>query len=346
MKGQLVLGKYRLLSYLGNGCFGEIWIAQSCFDRTYPQVAVKLELIDTTKEDKSTLVQEAIVYNSMRRGEKDIGLARFFGLGSVKGNRALVMELLGPNLDDIFRKMHRQFPVKLALQIVIQIIRRIETVHKYSIVYRDIKPENFLLGLPNTPKANIIHVVDFGLAKTYMINGSHILFKEGRSPAGTGRYMSLNVHHGFEQSRRDDMVAIGYVMIYFLVGKKGLPWQGLKDAEGNRILETKQLLTIIEQRKKNIPIAELCKDLPQVFAWYLQDVMKLRFTEKPNYDLYIRKFRDYAKEQRITLNDQYNWQADDSGSQGSDQSGPKACAKTNTNLSTMKIIGSRASKKE
>lgn len=154
-------------------------------------------------------------------------------------------------------------------------------MHESDLVVRDIKPENFLLGRPGTPGAETVHLIDLGMAKKYRDpeTKQHIGYREGRSLAGTARYMSVNAHLRREQSRRDDMEALGHVFLYFLRGS--LPWQGIKAASDVQKYE------LIGMKKQETPVEDLCKDLPNQLAEYFNYVRGLSFEDAPDYE-YLR----------------------------------------------------------
>lgn len=99
-------------------------------------------------------------------------------------------------------------------------IERIQTMHEKGFIHRDLKPENILMGLEDN--ANVLYLIDYGLAKKWKVGNDHIPIREGKSLTGTARYASAATHLGIEQSRRDDLEGAGYVLLYLLKG--WLPW--------------------------------------------------------------------------------------------------------------------------
>lgn len=211
--------------------------------------------------------------------------------------------------------------VKTVLMLADQMISRIEYVHLKNYIHRDIKPDNFLMGLHK--KVNQVQLIDFGLAKRYRDSKTHlhIPYREGKSLTGTARYASISTHLGVEQSRRDDIEALGYVLLYFLRGN--LPWQGLK------AVNKKEKYERISDKKVSTPIEVLCEGLPREFSTYIHYSRQLRFDDKPDY-AYLRKlFRELFVREGYTYDFKFDWTVKNSA-EASDKGGASAAAATAT----------------
>ena len=283
-------GRYRLGKKIGTGSFGEIFEGTDIFDNS--AVAIKLEH-NTVKYPQ--LLFEAKLLKSI----PGTGIPTMHWFGIAGEYNAMVMELLGQNLEDLFNYCGKNFTLKTILLITIQLIERIKHVHDNNYVHRDIKPENFLIGKDSTAKT--IYILDFGLAKRYRDEHTHIHIplKENRNLTGTARYASCNAHNGLEQSRRDDMESIAYVILYFFKGK--LPWQGLKCKDKN------EKYAKIKEMKMSITPEKLCEGFPIEFTRYLNMVKKLGFEEEPAYKEYIKLFTDLFKSKDFEMDYLYDW---------------------------------------
>nr|XP_016463706.1 PREDICTED: protein CASEIN KINASE I-LIKE 3-like [Nicotiana tabacum] len=283
--------KYRLGRKIGSGSFGEIYLGTNI--QTNEEVAIKLENVKTKHPQ---LLYESKLYRILQGGT-GIPNVRWFG---VEGDyNVLVMDLLGPSLEDLFNFCSRKLSLKTVLMLADQMINRIEFVHSKSFLHRDIKPDNFLMGLGR--RANQVYVIDFGLAKKYRDTSTHqhIPYRENKNLTGTARYASMNTHLGIEQSRRDDLESLGYVLLYFLRGS--LPWQGLKAAT------KKQKYDKICQKKLSTPIEVLCKSHPVEFASYFHYCHSLTFDQRPDYGFLKRLFRELFTRQGYEFDYIFDW---------------------------------------
>lgn len=193
------------------------------------------------------------------------------------------------------------------LQLADQLLERVDTFHSRHLIHRDIKPANFVIGTGET--SNIVYCVDFGLSKRYRHpkNLQHIPHRDGRSLTGTPRYASINNHLGIEQSRRDDLESIAYVLVYFLKGS--LPWQGLKAKNAQKKYR------LIMEKKQQVSIAQLCAGCPSQFGEFLAYTRALKFDTKPDIPFLRKMFRDlYHAQGCANTGKLWDWDSADSDS--------------------------------
>lgn len=284
-------GNYRLKKRIGGGSFGEIYSGENM--TTKQPVAIKLESIQTQPPQ---LFYESKVYKALAGG---VGIPEIKWFGVEGDYNVMVIEMLGKSLEELFIQCQNKFSLKTVLMIADQMLERIEYIHQKGFIHRDIKPDNFCIGLEN--ESNMISVIDFGLSKRWRNSktNQHIQFKEGKNLTGTARYASVNTHLGIEQSRRDDLEGIAYVLIYFLRGS--LPWQGL--AVHNR----QQKYEMISEKKIATSVEVLCSGLPDEFATFLNEVRKIDFPDRPDYEGYRKMFRKLFIREGFLFDYQYDW---------------------------------------
>ncbi|KAE9617618.1 hypothetical protein Lal_00043282 [Lupinus albus] len=287
----VINGKFKLGRKIGSGSFGELYLGVNV--QSGEEVAVKLEPVKTKHPQ---LHYESKLY-MLLQGGTGIPHLKWFG---VEGDyNVMVIDLLGPSLEDLFNYCSRKFSLKTVLMLADQMINRVEYMHSRGLLHRDIKPDNFLMGLGR--KANQVYIIDYGLAKKYrdLQTHKHIPYRENKNLTGTARYASVNTHLGIEQSRRDDLESLGYVFLYFLRGS--LPWQGLK--AGTK----KQKYEKISEKKMLTPIEVLCKSHPSEFTSYFHYCRSLRFEDKPDYSYLKSLFRDLFIREGYQFDYVFDW---------------------------------------
>ena len=270
-------------------------------ERIGDEVAIKLESLSNRNPQ---LHYEYKVYQLLKGG---IGIPSALYYSREGSYNVMVMDLLGPSLEDLFNYCNRKFSLKTVCMLAREMILRLEYVHSKNLIHRDIKPDNFTVGL--NKEANVVFLIDYGLCKPYrnMMTWEHIpwlcrwqfmnRYRENKSLTGTPRYASLNNHLGMEQSRRDDLESLGYVFIYFLWGK--LPWQGLraetKEEKYSRIMEC----------KLEVGFERLCQGFPDEFLTYFDYCHSLGFNETPDYS-YLRNLFAEVMSRRVATGSAWN----------------------------------------
>ena len=277
---------------LGKGSFGKIYAGIN--KTTGGEIAIKLEPLTT---EQPQLVYEYKIYKYLQSG---FGIPKVYECSKDKKYTILIMDLLGDSLEKKFNECNRKFSLLTVLMIMEQLVSRIEFIHSKNLLHRDIKPDNFLVGRGN--KNNIIYAIDFGLSKKYRDSktGLHIPYRDGKSLTGTARYASINTHLGIEQSRRDDIEALGYIMVYFLKGS--LPWQGMV------INDPKKKYDKIKQLKCDIKLEVLCEGLPKECIKFIQYARDMKFEDRPDYHYLRELLRKAAKKNGLQFDSsKFDW---------------------------------------
>ena len=258
----MINNKYTLIHKIGEGSFGAIYKAQNC--RTREEVAIKIEPIE---KGANLLKNESIIYQYLL-GTAGIPQVKWYGKD--EKNYYMVIPLLGKSLEQLLREKNN-FSLKLVLQIGIQLLQLLQSIHDKGLVHRDIKPDNFLLSV----NSKQLFLIDFGLCKAYNSGeNTHIKMKQTKGLIGSLTYCSINAHQHNELSRRDDLISLGYMLLYFSLG--GLPWR-----------ETKEEESIINQKANLL----MYISVPTILKEFIKYTSVLEFTETPCYKKLISDFK-------------------------------------------------------
>lgn len=290
LANMIIGGKYQLMSPIGCGSFGELYRALSL--KCGEEVAVKVE---NCSVKYPLLPREAKIYNIIRGG---VGFPRIRYFGTEGSYNVLVLDLLGPTLEDLLNFCARNFSLKTTLILADQILARVEYLHMNCLLHRDIKPENFLMGLGS--QRTCVFMIDFGLTKRFyrLSTHKHIAYNERHELVGTARYASVHAHYA-EQGRRDDLESVGYLLLYFLRGR--LPWQGIN-------AETRlQKYEKIGETKATLALNVLCDGIPTEFYMYMKYCRSLHFAEQPDYVFLRQLFMKLFRSQSMLYDYLYDW---------------------------------------
>ena len=266
-----IFGKFKIIRILAITSLSTVYLAK-CLKEKNKYVAIKIQGINSLV---SQLEREAYFQYYL----KGIGIPKVISFGKIGKFNVLVQTLLGKTIDKLFKENNNyESKMKDLCMAAIQIIDRIHFIHSKNIVHQDIKPENFLVG---NPDSSLIYIIDFGLCKKYRSSrtGKHIIFSKNKKFIGTFEFCSINTMKGIELTRRDDLESIGYMLIFLITGT--LPWFGIKGPYSERYEK-------IYKIKANISNEDLCKGLPIEICKYMKYVKSLKFDEDPDYD-YLRR---------------------------------------------------------
>ena len=321
----IFFGKYKTVKKLGEGSFGKVYKAE--YNGEY--FAVKFESRSRTK---SLLEQEATIMTYLQGPN----IPYIVSNGYSGEYNLLVMQLMDKSLEDILH-IRKTFSIKTTAMVVFQLIGVLHFIHDKNIIHRDVKPDNCVMGSAELNEN--LYLIDFGLAKKYRSSRTLKQYPQTRKKrlTGTARYASIHALEGYEQSRRDDMESVGYIMAYLLRG--GLPWQGLK-------LKSKEnKYKNILEKKKEITSQELFKGFPNEFPEILEYTKNLGYEQEPEYEMLRNKLMALCKRLNYNFDFIYDWTTDRDLTKRKNKKNLTSM-KTQSTLSTKNVKKTSKSKKK
>ncbi len=287
------INKYTITRYISSGSFGHVFEAKH--KTTQDLVALKIPVKTEERDGQKSLLEETKVYKQI--SNKDKGIANIKIVKS-KDKQIIVMDLLGPSLDALLSK-HKKFGLQTIILLAISMIDILKYVHNCGFLHRDLKPDNFVIGY-NEKDNHKLYCIDFGIATKYLKkNGEQKPFSENRRFCGTARYASIAAHKNHEQSRKDDLESIGYILVYLY--KHKLPWQNIKNKD------KKERYRLIGEKKIAVSEEELCDGMPKEFVIFLKYCRNLDYNEKPHYSALKKMFINLYNYKNYT-DDKLEWQ--------------------------------------
>ena len=285
--GKIFFSKYKAIKKLGEGSFGKVYKAEYNGDN----YAIKME---NKSKEQGLLELEATIMSYLKG--PNIPFIKSYGYSG--DFNVLVMQLLDKSLEDLINK-YNTFSIKTVAILGYQMVNILQYIHDRHIIHRDIKPDNFVMGAQEDNAK--LYILDFGLAKKYRSSRTLVQYPyvKKKKLTGTARYASIHALEAYEQSRRDDLESVGYVLMYFLRGN--LPWQGLK------VRSKEDRYKKILEKKKETSSQDLCKEFPHEFFEYVDYTKNLEYEENPDYDFLRKKFLDVLKGLNEELDYIYDW---------------------------------------
>ena len=265
-ENKIIFKKYKPIKLIGKGAFSNIYSTIKLEDKSV--FAMKVQ----KKDSKNKMLEIEAYHLYFLQG---FGIPKLITFGCNKNYDILIESLLGKTLFEIFIKYKKPCDLINTCLIAIQLIERLEFIHSKNFIYRDVKPENFIIGIKDP---DVVYIIDFGLCKKYRSSktGKHLQQRNTKKICGTLKYSSANVLKGKELSRRDDLISLGYVIIFLY--KRHLPWNLNLNGLNNK---TYFELVLAKETNNN---GEIFKNIPEEMAEFLKYAQNLKFEEDPDYN--------------------------------------------------------------
>ncbi|VDO33559.1 unnamed protein product, partial [Onchocerca flexuosa] len=225
---------YKILELLGTGGFGDVYKVHQMDGNGRVDVvfALKTETITLGKTLNRLKVEMTILQECENLPEeKRKHFVRMVDRGRTESFKFIVMQLVGASIDKLQKQQPKKhFTFSTTTKLGLQTLEGIGDLHDLGYLHRDVKPQNFTIGLKE--KANVIYLLDFGIARRYIEKDSKAirLPRETVRFLGTVRFASRNCHYAREQCRRDDLESWIYMLLEF-TEYASLPWSRVVDRD-------------------------------------------------------------------------------------------------------------------
>lgn len=286
---------------IGEGTFGKVFIGFN----TSTKIPIAVKALKSEKVNPKKYKNEIDILRDLKNEKY---FPRIFHSEFNKNNKIIIESLHGPNLIKLLDFCKGKFPMYTILSIAIELLKRLEALHKNGILHKDIKPSNIVFGNFSTQKIDekdSLYLVDYGLSTKYIDeNKNHYQYLINRRFVGTVKFASRHALNTERYSRRDDLESLIYVLVYLYKGK--LPWQNLQNEYGSPEKYEK-----IRDYICDINLDDLFKDMPKVFQFIYKNICALEFEEEPPYEFFITLFEKekikIKKETQINVDYKFIW---------------------------------------
>jgi len=276
---KIIANKYRIDQLIAKGCFGAVF--KGYLIGTNEPVAIKIE----TSNQLNSLKHETKILNYLY-SNKVRKIPAIYWYGQYGDSPCLIITYYDYSLADYIKK---RISIKKTGEnpnkIIASMIDILSYIHKNFIIHRDLKPENFMI------KNNEIYLIDFGLSTFYISDGSeHLPNKSSQTIIGSPRWISKYILEGNSNSRRDDLISIGYIFAYLVLEKT--PWE-ITQSITNDIINTavnidglniNHPINIWRKENRSIDMFKKWLEEDSLVYNYLNSVYEYEYSDTPKYD--------------------------------------------------------------
>ncbi len=243
--------KIKFISKINSGSFGNIYKIE--YNNNY--YALKEE------KNNELLKYEVNIYKNLREIKN---ITKIHNIFNINNNNYILMDLYDYDLNYYKKINYNNSDYREnIINISINLIKILETIHNSGYIHRDIKPGNICL------KNNEPFLIDFGISKQYIINKKHILEKSIKGIIGSYNFVSINILNMIEPSRRDDITSLIYIFIFLL-------------------LKASKQYDFVNFKDKIYGLNLFCRENGINIEKTINYLNRMTFKQKPNYDYLIK----------------------------------------------------------